>query len=297
MYFKKLFTLLVFVVCASVVHAQALTTNIVVNGTTNSLTVNIAVAPTAPFVSNGSKLWMAIVQGQQVYFYSDTEGFVPYSGGLAQLLSAQPTEAPAVRAISKSTEVVYITGWNTRSILGSDIYVGYGTTFADVVKAGRYKKIYTFVERFVPVRLDELLGRMTLNYFGNLSKYIPPTDVVYFSENSLVVDDSLTYLQAGNATRTIVCRVYPYSAAVVHTHLCAIGATGGSTTERVLAFTLSRGTISNGAFKNCTGLSLGSSCVAMLTNPDGGVSGGVEPGKTQSNATGGADAARLSNAD
>lgn len=271
MYIKRLLSSFIFFAYACLAHAQSLTTSLVVTGSTNALTFNAAVAPTGEFLSNGSKLWMAIIQGQQVYFFNDTAGFVSYPGGLGVLLSGQPAEAPAVRTITKSTEVIYLPSWNTRSILGSDVYVGYGSSFADLVKNARYKKLYTFVEK-QPDGLEALFGRLTLNYKFRSSSTIY-TDVVDFSAaniNTSGSEPAVTAYVVGDPARGVACG--PFTQPFRYTHACAIYDSTYKTSE-LFGFTLSAGSLS-GVYTYCSSSVSNSACSSeLLNNPDGTVTG------------------------
>lgn len=306
MVFKRILSSFVFFVCGGLAYAQSLTTSIVVTGTTDSLTFNAAIAPSSAFLNNGSKLWMAIIQGQTVYFFSDTQGFVPYAGGLSLLTSGSPAEAPAVRTITKSTETINLTGWNTRSILGSEVYIGYGSSFAELVKNVRYTKLHTFVEK-TPPRLDELYGRLTLIYKFNIASTVY-TDVANFSANNIVVNGSTTSVVSyivGSTSRAMSCAVSPTPS---YTHLCAIVAQSGVT--ELFAFSLTNGNISAGIYTYCSALLSTTACATeLLTNPDGIAWGNVvknispsgispvaptasttsEHSKSQTNTTTGAD--------
>lgn len=282
MVFKRILSSFVFLVCGGLAYAQSLTTNIVVTGTTDSLTFNAAVAPSGAFLNNGSKLWMALIQGETVYFFNDTLGFVPYAGGFSLLTSGNPAEAPAVRTITKSTEAIYLTGWNTRSILGSDVYIGYGSSFAELVKNARYTKLHTFVEKTAP-RLDELYGRVTLVYKFKTSSNVY-TDVANFSANSITVSGSTTTVVnyiVGGTSRAMSCAVYPTPG---YTHLCAIASLSGVT--ELFAFSLSNGNITAGVYTYCSAFVSVSACATeLLTNPDGTVWGTVVNNVTPSNVS------------
>jgi hypothetical protein len=115
-------------------------------GSSAALTISATVTPSVDFVSNNSKLYLAIVQGADVYFYSDTAGFVPYAGGLGVLTSSNPTEAPPVRSITKSTETIALAG-DARGVAGADVYVGYGASFTELINNSRYSKLYTMITR------------------------------------------------------------------------------------------------------------------------------------------------------
>lgn len=268
MVFKRLLSLFVFLACGSFANAQSLTTSIVVAGTTDSLSFNAAVAPTGEFLNNGSKLWMAIIQGELVYFFNDTSGFVPYAGGLGLLLSGNPTEAPAVRTITKSTEVINLTGWNTRSILGSDVYVGYGSSFVELVRNARYAKLYTFVEKApAPTGLAALYGRLTLSYKFNISSNVF-TDIANFSAGNIGVSGSTTSLVnyiVGDTSRAISCAVSPVP---TYTHLCVILSQTG--VKELFAFTLDNGNITRGIYTYCSSLVSISACsTELMLYPDG----------------------------
>jgi hypothetical protein len=112
------------------------------NGPSSALTITATVTPTADFVSNNSKLYLAIVQGADVYFYSDTAGFVSYAGGLGALTGSNPTEAPFVRAITKNSEIINLAG-DARGVVGGNVYVGYGATFAELIGNARYSNLFT----------------------------------------------------------------------------------------------------------------------------------------------------------
>jgi hypothetical protein len=155
MNFKKTLVTLVFAAANAFTHAENLNTSISTAGTTESLSFSAAVTPTGQFLFNGSKLWMAIVQGQSVYFFSDTLGFVPYPGGLDALLGSSPSEGPSIRSITQTTELINIRGWNTRSILGADAYVGYGSSFSEMIANARYSKLYNFVEKLPTVEASQ----------------------------------------------------------------------------------------------------------------------------------------------
>lgn len=128
-----------------------------VSGYTDALNFNMKVLIAPEFIGNDSKLWFAVVRAGEVYFLSETAWFSPYPGGLAKLLSNDRTEAPAYRAIASRTETISITGWNTRSILGGELYVGYGSSFGEMINAGRYLKIYSLYEKFPSVEASESL--------------------------------------------------------------------------------------------------------------------------------------------
>ncbi|MES2584420.1 MAG: hypothetical protein V4627_16975 [Pseudomonadota bacterium] len=273
MVFKRILSSFLFLACGGLAYAQSLTTNIVVTGTTDSLTFNAAVAPSGAFLNNGSKLWMAIIKGEQVYFFNDTMGFVPYAGGLRLLTSGNPAEAPAVRTITKSTETIYLAGWNTRSILGSEVFIGYGSSFAELVRNVRYTKLYTFVEKAAP-RLDDFYGRLTLMYkFKNSSTIY--TDVANFSAGNISTSGSTTTVVnyiVGSTSRAMSCAVSPSAAS--YSHLCAIASLSGET--ELFAFNLSNGNITAGAYTYCSPYVSVSACATeVLTNPDGTVWGTV----------------------
>jgi len=274
MVFKRLLSLFVFLACGGIANAQSLTTSIVVGGTTDSLTFNAAVAPTGEFLNNGSKLWMAIIQGDSVYFFNDTQGFVPYAGGLRLLLSGSPAEAPAVRTITQSTEVVKLTGWNTRSILGSEVFIGYGSSFAELVRNARYTKLYTFVEKApAPTGLAALYGRLTLSYKFNTSSTVY-TDVANFSASNASVSGGTTSLVnyiVGDTSRAIACAVSPE---LSYTHLCAIVAQNG--VRELFAFRLENGSITRGVYTYCSALVSTNNCsIELFYYPDGVVVSGT----------------------
>ena len=126
--------------------AGSVDANVNVFGASSALTINATVTPTNDFVSNNSKLYLAIVQGADVYFYSDTAGFVPYAGGLGALTGSNPAEAPPVRSITKGAESITLTG-DARGVKGADVYVGYGASFAELISSARYTKLYTMITR------------------------------------------------------------------------------------------------------------------------------------------------------
>jgi hypothetical protein len=126
--------------------AGSVDANVNVFGASSALTINATVRPTVDFVSNNSKLYLAIVQGADVYFYSETAGFVPYAGGLGALTGSNPAEAQPVRSITKGAETITLTG-DARAVKGADIYVGYGASFAELISNARYTKLYTLQTR------------------------------------------------------------------------------------------------------------------------------------------------------
>ena len=120
--------------------------NIIATGTTygpiNALGFTASITIPQSYVGSNSKIWLAILHGDQVYFLTDSAGFVQYIGGLAALASPQPTEAPSLRTIISTNEVVSISG-NASGAIGAQIYVGYGSTFTDLINNAKYKNIAT----------------------------------------------------------------------------------------------------------------------------------------------------------
>ena len=122
-------------------YGQGVNANITTTGAANPLSFTATIYIPQSYVGNNSKLWMAILQGDQAYFFNGTTGFVPYTGGLAALLSNSRTEAPSVRSITNTTETISLTG-DASGVMGGQVYIGYGATFGELINNARYKNVY-----------------------------------------------------------------------------------------------------------------------------------------------------------
>jgi hypothetical protein len=112
---------------------------------------------------------MAILQGDQAYFFNGTTGFVPYTGGLAALLSNSRTEAPSVRSITNTTETISLTG-DASGVMGGQVYIGYGATFGELINNARYKNVYNVS---VPAAIT------ASNYSSNVVNTIMQVPIVF----------------------------------------------------------------------------------------------------------------------
>lgn len=132
--FKKLFAgiILVFGVSVGTVAFAQINATSATTGYTDALNFTATVAVDPQFIGNG-KLYFVMVHGSQLYFLSQTRGFVVYSGG----------EISEYKTISQSTETISISNWNTRGQLGAAIFVGYGADFFEMLNSGRFKQIST----------------------------------------------------------------------------------------------------------------------------------------------------------
>ena len=171
--------------------AGSVNASVNVFGASQALTVNATVTPTNDFVSNNSKLYLAIVQGADVYFYSDTAGFVPYAGGLSALTGPNPAEAPPVRSITKGAESITLTG-DARGVAGADVYVGYGASFTELISNARYTKLYTMITRPEDLTMacvtsrSQIIGPWDASF---INKSVSPN---YTGSNNVFNTDGLT---------------------------------------------------------------------------------------------------------
>ncbi len=152
-------------------------------GSSSALNFTATVSPTSNFIGNNSKLYLAVLLGNALYFYSDAAGFVEYVGGLAALASSNAAEPTSVRAISKSTETINFAGDATVAV-GADIYIGYGTNFAELISGARIAKKYTIRNGQAPIPVlrssyenkmaaGKVLGpqNMPQRWYGNARAY------------------------------------------------------------------------------------------------------------------------------
>lgn len=178
--------------------AENVESNVVASGSSSALSLNAYIAPTSNFIGNNSKLYLAIVLGNSVYFYSDTAGFVPYAGGLTALVGSNPAEAPPVRAITKSTEAISLTG-DATAVVGADIYVGYGTSFAELISSGRYAKKYTIANGPAPIPVFKT-SYENFNGYG-LSRIKFPSDIA--TAGDTIPYATADFLQNGTITAVV----------------------------------------------------------------------------------------------
>lgn len=155
--FTILLTLVHLVSQADALPPSAMQGATTVSGPTDALNFNMQVLIAPEYVGNDAKLWFAVVRAGEVYLLSESTGFSQYPGGLAMLLSNDRTEAPAYRAITLRMEMIALNGWNSRSLLGGELYVGYGSSFGEMINAGRYLKVYSLYERLPSVEASESL--------------------------------------------------------------------------------------------------------------------------------------------
>lgn len=115
-------------------NAQDINATASISGKTGSLNLTATIYPSAEFIGNGSKIWLAVWHQGSLIFHGGNLGIVLYQGG----------DAPPFLSISRTRETFTFEEYNSTSILGDDLYVGYGTSFADMLNNSRYKKIHTF---------------------------------------------------------------------------------------------------------------------------------------------------------
>ena len=134
-------------------------------GSSSALNFTATVTPTSNFVGNNSKLYLAVALGNAILFYSDTVGFVQYAGG---------TEPPPVRAITRNTETISFAG-DASAAVGADIYIGYGTSFAEMASNARYAKKYTIATGLAPIPVFKTSYENAKGYGLGRIKFSPIT--------------------------------------------------------------------------------------------------------------------------
>lgn len=111
-----------------------------ISGSTDSLNLSVTVSTESRFIGNG-KLYFVVFHNNQFYLLSETRGFIPYTGG----------EIPEYKTIGSSKESITLNNWNTRSQLGAELFVGYGTDFFEMLNSGRFKHVSTLADVVAPV--------------------------------------------------------------------------------------------------------------------------------------------------
>lgn len=156
-------------------------------GPLNATTFSTTVVPTNDFVNNGSKFWLALFDANgQGYFHSGPQGtWIPYRGGI-------PPEYGIIDAASMS---VGFTKWNVTGLEGSQIYIGYGHSFEDMLANVRFRLVHTitgplparapteaeiekmtkFVLEIIPTNLRspstfKVIGTPSWNYYASIGR-------------------------------------------------------------------------------------------------------------------------------
>lgn len=134
-YYKFIFPILMFL-AHSISSAQITAVGSQI-GQSQSTTYSTTVLVPEERVGNAN-IYLAFLLNNYVYFWSESTGFVPYSG--------QAT-VPFVRKAVSSTESFSLTGLDIRSAIGTLVYVGYGSTVESMVENGTYVQIGKLVDR------------------------------------------------------------------------------------------------------------------------------------------------------
>lgn len=244
-----------------------------VTGSADSLNFKATIAPDARFIGNGSKIWIAYVYRDTVFFNGGPAGFERYAGG----------DAPAILGITHTTEVIDFRNWVIRPILGAEVYVGYGTDFMDMLSNQRFKKIATLTDYQPPVAgINALLGNVSLRYSVNGFTTVF-TDTITFTSANLNSNGVLAKAGAsGIPGRVIACSHQEGTSRFQgYEYVCAITSSSNLGNADIFWFNMTNGVIS-GRYNYCTEPFASSACVINIAlGANGRVSGTVTSAQTR----------------
>lgn len=127
-------------------------------GKTNNLTLTATLNIADADIGRNGNIYLGFTFNQQWIFH-DGAGWVPFSGGTAPIFATGPLASRTIDVVRNA---------DLSSLVGGQVYVGYGLTQSDMVTNGKFGMVYTVVRDATATLAPVLLG--TSGNFAILAK-------------------------------------------------------------------------------------------------------------------------------